>query len=610
MDYEKEKQRLFEQDQNDQISLYIPEIIEVLKKQTTKATINVREVQIEDIIEKRKDSTYLDNELLKITDIGINILYATDKVVALLKDKLPRVVKELTLPSEFLTDLTFLQEFPNLETLNISDYVTLSPEQLDFIEQNTPVKTLTLRSPNTINKVKCQPGYNVIEAGHTLAQHGKLTIFSKGYTDRWSKSLKFYTSDYNKQNIAILKALYAGINPYLDNISSIYIKKGLNDSIHGDFEALIEDGQVTKLRIEHVTPTDAAQVTKEIINGTAVKSAEIVLPNQTYGDIYQLKQLAQTTDFKIKYTNDSDSSTATYEEFLNMRTAIDYYKSLIEDSNLSPVEQLAYVYDILKTMSYKENPEHKERSRNIHAIVTDGTIVCAGYAAFAKQLLNELGIKCLNVGVTCIEENGQQGHHARNFVRVDDDKYNIHGLFAMDITWDSARDISVIEEDGKQIIVARPDEEMKKKMVDSYDSLALYRHFLIPMQTYEIRYPNEINPELYEMYKKVQARQLVEELRQMKSGEVSKSSFKNIVSINRHNQLFSEDEGPLVVNSYFNAPKPSLETFKQILANVRQAEGYHAEEVTAEVNRVVELHNMIANQNPDYPKQFFQPQKK
>ena len=610
MNYAKEKQRLFEQAQNDQIGLYTPEIIEVFENQTTKATINVREVQIEDIIEKRHNSTYLDDELLKITDTGINILYATDKVVALLKDKLPRGVKELTIPSEFLTDFTFLQEFPNLEALNISDYVTLSPEQLDFIEQNTPIKTLTLRSPNTINKVKCQPGYNVLDVGPFLAQHGKLTIFSKGYTGNWSKSLKAYTTDYSKQNMAILKALYTGVKPYLSNLSSICIKKNLEDSTYGDIAAFIEDGQIARLRMEHLTPTEAAKVAKEFINAAVIKKSEIILPNQTYADIYQLKQLATTTDFKIKYNNDSDLGAATYEEFLNMRSTIDYYKSLIEDSNLSPVEQVAYVYDILKTMPYKENPTNKERSRNIHAIVTDGTIVCAGYAAFAKQLLTELGIKCLNIGVTCLEEDGRQGHHARNFVRVDDDKYNIHGLYAMDITWDSARDVSVIEEDAKQTIVSRPDEEMQKKIVDTYDSLALYRHFLIPMQSYETRYPNEINPELYEMYKNGQSKQLVDDLRKLKSGTVPKYSFENITSLNRHNELFSEDEGALLVNDYFNAPKPSLETFEQILADVRQAEGYSPEEITTEVNRVVELHNMIADQNPSDPKQFFQPQKK
>ena len=184
--------------------------------------------------------------------------------------------------------------------------------------------------------------------------------------------------------------------------------------------------------------------------------------------------MSDTTELVVRYHNiDEHYNDATYEEFLNMRSTIDYYKELIETSDLSPVEKVAYVYDILKTMRYQENHEDKSRSRNIHAIVTDGNIVCVGYAAFAKQLLNELGIKCLNVGVTCKAQEGTDGGHARNIVRVDDDKYNIHGIFALDITWDSDKEVSVIEEEGKTTVVARPDEEMKKKVVDKYDSLIL-----------------------------------------------------------------------------------------------------------------------------------------
>ena len=124
-----------------------------------------------------------------------------------------------------------------------------------------------------------------------------------------------------------------------------------------------------------------------------------------------------------------------------------------------------------------------------------------GYAAFAEQLLQEVGISCMKVSVTCLSDKVDDVGHARNFVRVDDDKYGIHGLYARDITWDSDKDIAVIEEDGQKTIVSRPNEELQEKVVDKYDSLILYRHFLIPMETYEERYPEEINPTIYEAYK-------------------------------------------------------------------------------------------------------------
>ena len=264
----------------------------------------------------------------------------------------------------------------------------------------------------------------------------------------------------------------------------------------------------------------------------------------------------------------------------------------------------------METMRYQENEEDKQRSRNIHAIVTDGTIVCVGYAAFAKQLLSELGIKCLNVGVTCLSDSVQDVGHARNFVRIDDDKYDIHGLFAMDITWDSDKDIAIVEDNGEKTIVSRPDEQLKEKIVDKYDSLILYRHFLIPMETYEQRYPHEENPTIYEAYKNGKAKELVEDLRLTQSGHKRITEVKNMYALSQHEELFDYEDGPLVVEGYFNEPKPSLETFREILSSVRKAQGYSTEETKEEVDRVVELHEMLNSQNPNTPNHFFKPSTK
>ena len=112
--------------------------------------------------------------------------------------------------------------------------------------------------------------------------------------------------------------------------------------------------------------------------------------------------------------------------------------------------------------------------------------LCVGYAEFAKQLLNEVGVKCISDSVTCIGENSEVEHHQRNFVRIDDDKYNIYGLYAMDITWDSDKDIAIIkDEEENEIVIARPTEDQQNQIIDKYDSLVLYRHFLIPMDTYD-----------------------------------------------------------------------------------------------------------------------------
>lgn len=600
--------KLFGEPQEEKIRLYKPEIEEHLSKQTEKVTINVREVELEDPLKKTQDPTYLDDELLKFTDTGISILHATPKVTEKLRQYIPRTVKELTIPSTFLGDLSFLQEFPNLETLNISDYSTFEPEEVEYIANNTKIKNMTLRSSGTISGLKCREGCNVLDAGSMIAQYKNLTMYYKSYNGKWGRYLKVYTSDYSSKSLKTLESLYEGIKPHLPQLNGVTMTKDKEASIYDDFEVTIEDNRIKGLTIRNVSPEEASRVYKGIYSKENIDKTIINLDNKTYDDIYHLKQMSDTTEFIVRYHNiDEHYNDATYEEFNNMRATIDYYKELIETSDLSPVEKVAYVYDILKTMRYKENEEDKSRSRNIHAIVTDGNIVCVGYAAFAKQLLNELGIKCLNVGVTCKAQDGQDGGHARNIVRVDDDKYNIHGIFALDITWDNDKEVSIIEENGEKTIVSRPDEETKKKVVEQYDSLVLYRHFLIPMETYEQRYPEEENPAIYEAYRDGKAKKLTQQARKLARGEITRTNISDLYVFDQHSHLFSPEEGALTVERYFSEPKPTLETFEQILGNVRQAQGYTKDETKEEVSRVVELHQMLRNQNPDSPDNFFKP---
>ena len=80
--------------------------------------------------------------------------------------------------------------------------------------------------------------------------------------------------------------------------------------------------------------------------------------------------------------------------------------------------------------------------------------------------------------------------------------------------------------------------------------------------------------------------------------------------LQQHQQLFDETEGVLTVEKYFNAKKPSLETFEEILTNVRKAQGCTEQEALHDVERVVELHQMLDEQNPNSPKNFFKPSSK
>ena len=87
-----------------------------------------------------------------------------------------------------------------------------------------------------------------------------------------------------------------------------------------------------------------------------------------------------------------------------------------------------------------------------------------------KEIFKELdpNIQIEGLSLTCYEEDGTTvlGKHSRTYALIDDAKYNIHGLFALDPTWDSYK------RNGRE------------KLGDDYTALDLYDHFLIPFSEY------------------------------------------------------------------------------------------------------------------------------
>lgn len=97
---------------------------------------------------------------------------------------------------------------------------------------------------------------------------------------------------------------------------------------------------------------------------------------------------------------------------------------------------------IRKVFLKQFNQEYKnslDDSRNPHRIINSGNIVCQGYSSFLFLILNGMdkNVSSIVVSVDVLHDDIVEGH-TRNLIRIDDDKYSIHGLFVLDPTWDSA----------------------------------------------------------------------------------------------------------------------------------------------------------------------------
>ena len=127
----------------------------------------------------------------------------------------------------------------------------------------------------------------------------------------------------------------------------------------------------------------------------------------------------------------------TLEELIQADTTLDLLINKINQSGLSQFEKYLYIYTYLANKRFKKEDvvgEEDYKPRDVISVMISDYIVCEGYARLMKYL-------CDNVGITCICQtlaiNQGLEKHMNNLIYLDDDKYNIHGLYYSDVTWDN-----------------------------------------------------------------------------------------------------------------------------------------------------------------------------
>ena len=460
--------------------------------------------------------------------------------------------KTLEVPSEALENPTWLMDFPELSELFVDSFV-VGDETYNYIKKNTNIKSIksSLLFTRNMENLVNSPNQMLISWGVFALQYqdGDLSVENTTY-DPNSITVELYDMA-NDLPLALEK-----LKKY-SNISRLNV-------IDGQGVSLTYDKNFNELKYTDSIHPEVLKKFCSILEqaGYHFSSVKLCVINETYPNFYALKGLDEKYDFTINY---GSYTTTSYEDFLYMRETIDYYKALINTYNLSPLEKIMYAYDLMKSYKYNETSKHSSTSRNIPEIIRSGEIVCIGYSTFFKQLLFELGIEAQVIDVT-IKENERDEYHARNIVHVDDDKYNVHGDFVFDSTWDSYKELyKVRDKDGKESVKQQLEET--DEIIEKIDRLPLYRYFLVPARDYTTVFKSEDLP------------------RELKNDEND-----------YHKRLYLEQQ--------YEVEKPDLETFKQILSNVRLAEGYSKEMVGQEIDNVVFVNEYICNNYTHIP--FFE----
>ena len=167
-------------------------------------------------------------------------------------------------------------------------------------------------------------------------------------------------------------------------------------------------------------------------------------------ELLRQSNLLQKIPNNIKLTINASEHSYNYLEYLKEENKIEEMIAPVRRANLSPLENFLAVYDIVKNYKpYRDNVQLPKDAVILNRILSDNNefIVCEGFARLLSELLTRVGIpsKCVNVYVDISNDRNFKGDrsklrndlHTRNLVKIDDDKYNIHGFYLSDSTWDN-----------------------------------------------------------------------------------------------------------------------------------------------------------------------------
>ena len=116
----------------------------------------------------------------------------------------------------------------------------------------------------------------------------------------------------------------------------------------------------------------------------------------------------------------------------------------VRSLGLSPLEEIMYVYDLVRDRDRVYVEEDKDEdlsvSRDLTKVLLGDKIVCSGFSNIMNSILKELGFNS-SCYTLMLADDKTRGHE-RVIVQVDDDKYGVHGVYYFDPTWDCRKDDS------------------------------------------------------------------------------------------------------------------------------------------------------------------------
>lgn len=210
--------------------------------------------------------------------------------------------------------------------------------------------------------------------------------------------------------------------------------------------------------IDSIFIFDIEDDTLEILRKYGYNAKKIYLSMINIKEISHIISSIPFSEKTLFYTKYNNMDLSTIDEMYEAFEYINNIRDYILQFDFSPFEQSLFLYDLLRERPYKSSRYDKKHenddkfddniddkyiipskhrgishSRSLMKIYKEESIVCAGFSNLYMAVLDSLGIRC-----ECTSFNSKDGissGHSTNIVFMDDDKYDIHFPFEVDVTW-------------------------------------------------------------------------------------------------------------------------------------------------------------------------------
>lgn len=136
----------------------------------------------------------------------------------------------------------------------------------------------------------------------------------------------------------------------------------------------------------------------------------------------------------IFYIIDGNTHYIDIKGFAQTVNYIDNIVDHVKGLNFSPLEEDMYVFDLVRDRLYKEEDSNEEKyiSRDLTSIIFGDKRVCVGFSVLFNTILTKLGH---NIMPFRLDGPTELLAHERSLEYVEDEKYDVEGLFFFDATY-------------------------------------------------------------------------------------------------------------------------------------------------------------------------------